>query len=100
VRDLTFLDRIDHHWRKDEPGALVSEVANGGWAQMAGLKVDDLIVDVGEAAVTDVAGFEKTMTDLVATHPAVIRLFVRRGYRTHFVFVEPQWEKVAAERKP
>ncbi|MFN7940469.1 MAG: PDZ domain-containing protein [Thermoanaerobaculia bacterium] len=100
VRDLTFLDRIDHHWRKDEPGALVSEVANGGWAQMAGLKVDDLIVDVGETAVADVAGFEKTMTDLVPTKPAVIRLFVRRGYRTHFVFVEPQWEKIAAERKP
>ncbi len=58
VRELTFLDRIEQHWERDQVGVVVTDVTSGGWAHMAGLKTGDLVVSVGESPVADVADFE------------------------------------------
>jgi len=33
------------------------------------------------------------MKQIRAERPKVIEIFVMRGYRTHFVFIEPDWER-------
>jgi serine protease Do len=95
VREVTFFDRIEHHWDKDQQGVVVTEVTPGGWAQMAGLDSGDLIQSIGGEPVADVAGFERAMAAVVAQRPAVVPIFLRRGWRTSFVFLEPKWSELS-----
>ena len=100
VRELTFLDRIEQHWERDQAGVVVTDVTSGGWANMAGLKTGDLVVRVGETSTPDVGAFEAAMKKAVAGRPAVVSLYLRRGPRTHFVFLEPDWKDVAGGAQP
>lgn len=93
VREMTFLDRVERRWPKDTAGVLVFEVTSGGWAHMAGLRLGDLIVSIDGEEVPDVARFEARMARLVGERPSVVRVFVRRGSATHFVFLEPVWSE-------
>jgi serine protease Do len=95
VRDLTFLDLVDHHLDRDQKGVLVTDVTSGGWAQMGGLDASDLILSIAGRPIADVASFEKVMAGIVERHPPVVQIFVRRGWRTHFVFLEPEWSELA-----
>ena len=92
VRDLTFSDRIKFEWGEDQQGVLVVEAMMGGWAQMAGLHLDDLILSANGLLIDDVPSFSKVLKQLVEEAPDRVQLFVKRGYRTHFVFIEPDWE--------
>jgi serine protease Do len=94
VRELTLEDRARKRWHPELRGVLVAEAARGGWAQMAGLRLEDLLMAVNDRAVPTVAEFQRVMRELAAERPAVVRLFVRRGARTHFVIVEPDWNGV------
>jgi serine protease Do len=100
VRELTFLDRIEQDWERDQSGVVVTDVTSGGWAHMAGLKTGDLVTRVGETPSGDVAAFEAAMKKVVAARPAVVALHLRRGPRTHFVFLEPDWKDVAGGAQP
>ncbi len=97
VRDVTFLDRIERHWQREQQGVLVTEVTSGGWANMAGLKVEDLVVSIGGVEIADASAFEREMQRVVRARPAVVEVFVRRGARTHFVFIEPAWNETGEE---
>jgi hypothetical protein len=37
------------------------------------------------------------MRELLERRPPVVQLFVRRGPRTHFVFLEPEWSELDSE---
>ncbi len=99
VREVTFLDRIERHWEREQRGLLITEVTSGGWAHMAGLRVDDLIVSLAGVEVVDLPGFEREMQELLGKRPAVVEVFVRRGARTHFVFLEPEWKEGKEPRR-
>jgi S1-C subfamily serine protease len=94
VRDVTFLDRIERHWTREQAGVIVTDVTPGGWAQMGGLEPTDLLLTVAGREIVDVASFERAIADVLAERPAVVPIFVRRGWRTHFVFLEPEWAEL------
>jgi S1-C subfamily serine protease len=94
VRELTLEDRVRYRWGSEVKGVLVAEAERGGWAQMAGLRLDDLLLAVNDQTVGTVAEFQHVMKKVAADRPAVVRLFVRRGGATHFVIVEPTWRDV------
>ncbi len=98
VRDVTFMDRVQRKWSRDQQGVLVTEATPGGWAAVAGLNSNDLILAINDATVTDIKTFESTMKQVLADKPKVIRIFVRRGPRTHFVFIEPDWSKIQVSK--
>ena len=91
AREVTLLDRAEHHFDRNQQGALVTEVVSGGWAQMAGLDPDDLIVSIADRPIAGVAALESVLAEVTAARPEVLAFFVRRGARTHFVFLEPKW---------
>ena len=91
VRELTLLDRSDRHWERDQSGVLVTDVTSGGWAHMAGLRIDDLILSLNGGEVANVADFEKRIAEISAARAALVEVFVRRGTGTHFLFIEPEW---------
>ncbi|MEO8197450.1 MAG: PDZ domain-containing protein [Thermoanaerobaculia bacterium] len=91
VRDLTLLDRSDRHWARDQDGVLVTDVTSGGWAHMAGLRIDDLVLSLNGGVVANVAEFEKRIAEISASRAPLVQVFVRRGTGTHFLFIEPEW---------
>ncbi|MGQ9539799.1 MAG: PDZ domain-containing protein [Armatimonadota bacterium] len=94
VRDITPLDRMEKRWSKDQKGVIVVECTMGGWAHLAGLRADDLILSINSVPIADTYAFEQVMTRVVRERPKVTRIFLRRDGRTHFVFVEPDWAKL------
>lgn len=94
VRDITMLDRMENRWSRDQKGVLVVECTSGGWADLAGLRADDLILRVNEVPIDSTRTFEQIMQRVVQNRPKIVRIFLRRGGRTHFVFIEPDWAKL------
>ena len=94
VRQITFMDRVEHKFTKDQSGLLVVEAINGGWAQIAGLHRDDLVMRIDGREVGTVKVFESVMDDLLQRRPKTVKIFVQRGPRTHFIFIEPVWSEI------
>lgn len=93
VRDVTFKDRVEKQWPPDQAGVVVTEVTSGGWANLAGLRSGDLLLRINGHDVADVAAFERETRRTTEEHVSPIVFFVRRGYRTRFLFPEPHDSK-------
>jgi serine protease Do len=98
VRQITLLDKIEHHWPSEQTGIIVADTTQGGWANIAGLHPDDLIVSINDRPAPDLDAFKQVMQNLLARRPKVIRIFVRRDYSTHFVFIEPDWSRLGVSQ--
>jgi serine protease Do len=96
VREVTFMDRIEQRWSDDLKGVLVTEATEGGYANVAGLRADDLIISIDDHAVPDARSFDQAIAGALAAHPRVVRFFVRRGPRTTYLFMEPDWTAAPA----
>ncbi|MHC5038241.1 MAG: PDZ domain-containing protein [Planctomycetota bacterium] len=92
VRNITFMDRIRNKWDRNQKGVLVTGVTSGGWASLGGLRNRDLILQIGDVDIPDVKAFEGLVEKIEKQMPPMIKVFVKRGYRTAFVFIEPDWE--------
>jgi S1-C subfamily serine protease len=98
VREITSLDRMERRWKPGQKGILVVDVTSGGWAHMAGLHVDDIILAIQGTRTDTLDAFQTEMKQLHAQRPPVIQIFVQRDFRTHFVFVEPDWSRIPKAR--
>ncbi|MGI4791867.1 MAG: PDZ domain-containing protein [Janthinobacterium lividum] len=96
VRGITLMDKVTNHWDDSQKGVVVTEVTSGGWAAIAGLHTDDLILSLNGHEITDAAAFERVLPAMVKEHPKIISVFVRRDVQTQFVFLEPDWTHLAA----
>ncbi len=95
-RDITEIDKFENRWSKSQTGVLVTDVTQGGWAAMAGLRIEDVVLELNSVPVTNADAFEKQMTALLKAKPKVFKIFVMRGSGTHFVFIEPDWSKLTS----
>jgi len=93
VREVTFTDRIEQKWDEDFEGLIVTDVTRGGWAHLAGLRTKDLLISVQDREITDVADFEELIKSICEERPRFIKLFLRRSFKTLFLFVEPDWSR-------
>lgn len=92
VRNLVF---NDYMLLNEEPGSLsgvlVSEIVQGGLADVGGLGFGDIIQRVGATPVSSVDEFETVMERIETERPSEIVFFVRRGNKTLFVNVKTDW---------
>jgi C-terminal processing protease CtpA/Prc len=93
VREIVAADRMEGDQLPVGQGVMVSEVTEGGLASLAGLEIDDVVLAVDDQPVDGVPGFKAAMQQAMARHPRFLKLFLRRGYKTHFVFIEPEWKR-------
>ena len=93
MRAITFEDRVRQRWQEDMEGVVVTDVTPGGWAALAGLRGDDLLLSVQDHALTSPEQLAAVMAKAVDGRPRFLRIFVRRGNRTAFIFVEPDWSQ-------
>jgi len=94
VREIMPMDRMESRRFRGVKGVLVSDVTQGGWAAMAGLNVEDVVSSVGGAPTPDTDTFETVMAGIMKQRPKTISVSLQRGFRTHFVFIEPDWAKL------
>ncbi len=92
VRDMTFFDKVHEEWAEERPGALVTEVKDGGWAAIGRLNNGDIITAVDGETVTDVLSLKETMKRVAAEKRKSIVLRVARGIHTVFLELEPNWD--------
>jgi serine protease Do len=91
VRAVTFFDRIDRRLDDDTRGVIVDSVEDGGWASAGGLSYGDLLVGIDDDQIRSTASFTEVMERLAEEQPERVIFKVRRGNRTSFKFVEPEW---------
>ncbi len=91
VRELTFHDRAELLRDREVEGVFVTEVTSGSWADLAGLALGDVILSVDGHATPNLRQFETVVSRVVRDQREVVTFFVRRGKRTHFLFLEPSW---------
>ncbi len=100
VRDLAPMDLIENRWPSDLKGVLVTDVENGGWASLAGLSGKDVVLSIQGTQTSDITAFDQAMKEVHAMHPSVIEVFVQRGHRTTFLFIEPEWPQTDSSERP
>ncbi|MCA8961264.1 MAG: PDZ domain-containing protein, partial [Planctomycetes bacterium] len=93
VRELLPRDRMDRNWPESQTGVVVTECTNGGWAAMAGIRPNDLLVSANGRALDNVAAFEQCLSAFESERPQSISVYLRRGTSTTFAIVQPEWKK-------
>ncbi len=94
VREITPIDRMRNRWKEDQQGVLVTDIASGSFAQLGGLRADDLILAINEQPVPDTKTFQSVMQELFQQRPPVLVLFILRNRETTFAFIEPDWNEI------
>ena len=98
VRELTFFDRDANRWDERVHGVLVEQVEEAGWAGLGGLQAGDLIQELHGKPVRSLAVYRRLMDDIEEAEPERVVFVVLRGVRTHFQYVEPDWNPVTRGR--
>lgn len=100
ARDLSFFDRVRSDLPEDTPGALVTEVKDGGWAALGELDTDDIIQAVNAEPVADVRALEQKMESIARQKPKFVVLRILRGVHTRYLELEPAWGPAPAAATP
>lgn len=95
VRGVTFFDRDDHRWGEGVDGVLVDQLEPAGWAGLGGVRPGDLIVRFGGRPVTGVKSFQRALEAVIQARDERIEVVVLRGARSHFLYLEPDWNPLA-----
>jgi len=93
ARDLAPVDREDRKLARDVCGVLVTAVENGGWADLGGLSVGDIVLAIDGGDIANLDALEKTLARAQTDKATHLVLFIRRGVHTMFLQLEPMWEK-------
>ncbi|HLS84600.1 MAG TPA: PDZ domain-containing protein [Arenimonas sp.] len=92
LRELGFYDRVARRLSERQTGVLVDGVESGGPAGLAHLKPGDLVIRLGEQAVTDLDSLGKALDAALAQgNGRVIPLQVIRGAETRILYLERHW---------
>jgi serine protease Do len=92
ARNVSFFDRAEEQWDKDQRGALIEEVKPGSWAELANLYTGDLVVDVDGKPVDDVDTLRHVMEQVATEKKPVLVMKVLRGIHTAYLEFEPNWK--------
>ncbi len=93
VREITFLDRVNRDLAMDYRGLLVAAVTPGSWAQVANLQAGDILLEINDQPVQSIREFKKLVRAMAKEKPKTVKIFVRRGRGTAFVFMRPEWPR-------
>ncbi|MEI7911930.1 MAG: PDZ domain-containing protein [Verrucomicrobiota bacterium] len=91
ARDLTDSFKDEKNIPRLLKAARVTDVTPNGWASLAGLLKDDLILTIDGAPIAGAASLEKVLATLKSAKQAQTVFFVQRGVRNLFLQLEPSW---------
>ena len=91
ARDLTDAFKDQKNIPSSVKAARVTEVTANGWASLAGLSKDDLILSIDGEEISGAVALEKKLGTLKSAKQAQTVFFVQRGVRNLFIQLEPSW---------
>jgi serine protease Do len=91
VKDLSFDFVQALNIPSEVSGVFVSEIENAGWADVGGIRVNDVITSVQGHQVVNLEDIGRVLDTLEEEQPEEVVFFLRRGTRTRFVAVIPDW---------
>ncbi len=92
VRELSFDDRIKRRLKEDLRGLVVERVQHGGWASLAHVAGQDILLSIDNTPTPDVAAAERLLKQAIDKKAKRVVFFVKRGIHTMYLEVEPSWE--------
>ncbi len=91
VRDICFFDRAEEQWTDEQAGVVVENIKSGGWAALARLGTNDLIVEINGQAVKDVDSFKSLIEAIEKDKPKSVVVRVLRGIHSTYLEIRPNW---------
>ena len=85
VRDVAFDDRVRLQLPGNLSGVLVSSVVSAGWSYLAGLRSDDLIMEIDGTKVATVAELQRARNAVVSSGKGHLVMLVYRRGETGFI---------------
>jgi serine protease Do len=85
ARDLAFDDRVKLQIAPDAKGALIESAVPAGWAALAGLRSNDVVVKAGDTTVENLADLKQAREQAGSGGREWWVLLVKRGGQTLFV---------------
>lgn len=91
ARDLAQEDRVSRKLPSDFKGVLITSVTRAGWAALAGLRNNDILLSIDGRPIDSIETLKPILADLEKNNSSPIILFVRRGITTRYIELEPTW---------
>ena len=91
VKELTQDIILAKQLNFDTQGVWVSQVERAGWADVAGLRVGDLIIKINEKTVNSLQDIKKEFAKVDKQKPEYVSLFIRRQSDTKFLFIKTNY---------
>lgn len=92
VRELSFGDRVVARLKTNQHALMVDHVESAGWAELAGLRQGDLLLEIEGNSLRKISCFKTKMNELNTQQPKRIVFFVQRGIHTLYLELEPDWQ--------
>ncbi len=93
VRSLVFSDYMLYNLDEDAlKGARVSDLKQGGLANIGGLRIGDIIQRVDNEEVISIENVEEIMDKISLDKPREVIFFIWRNYKTLFVNIKTDWQ--------
>ena len=91
VKELTQDIILAKQLNFDTQGVWVSKVERAGWADVAGLRVGDLIIKMNEKIVNSLETIKKRFVNIGEEKPEYVSLFIKRQSDTEFLFIKTNY---------
>ena len=91
VRELTAKDREKGGLTKLKQGVIVEEIDQGSWFLLTDIVAGDVLLSLNGSPLEDVGSFRKQITKIREQRPGVVNFSIRRGIRTYFRQIRPEW---------
>jgi serine protease Do len=93
TRNIVFSDYMMRNLEVNSlNGVVVSELREGGLAEVGGLQMGDIVQRIGSEVITSVDDVHTTMDELGEQKPREVIFFVWRDNKTMFVNVKTDWK--------
>lgn len=84
TQDIILAKQLDF----DTQGVWVSKVERASWADVAGLRVSDLIIKMNDFEIQNLADVENSIEKIEQNQPDYVSLFIQRRTDTRFLFIK------------
>ncbi len=95
VREMSFFDKSSRHFQGLPINIQVDAVTQGSWANLAGLRSGDGILEIEGTVIDTLDDVALAMEEVHRLKPQTVVMKVRRGPQFIFVEIEPIWDALA-----
>lgn len=88
TQDIILAKQLD----LDTDGVWVSKVERAGWADVAGLRIGDLILKINGQTINELEGVKINFDLIEKEKPGYFSLFIKRQTETRFLFIKTNFE--------